>query len=152
MDYYEFMDEAICEAKKSEALGDVPVGAVAVYQDRIIGRGYNRKEIENDPSGHAEIIALRNAATYMKNWRLHGVTLFVTMEPCPMCAGAILQARIQTLVFGVWDINWGACGSKINILENNRFNHNLEIIGGIRERECAALVQNFFQKQRKEPL
>lgn len=146
------MDEAIREAKKAEALGDIPVGAVAVYQNQIIGRGYNKKEIENDPSGHAEIAALRSAAKYLKNWRLCDVTLFVTMEPCPMCAGAILQARIQTLVFGAWDINWGACGSKINILGNNRFNHNLEVFGGIREKECAALTQNFFQKQRKVPL
>lgn len=110
MDYYIFMEEAIKEAKKAEALGDVPVGAVAVKDGIIIGRGHNKKEIENDPAGHAEIAALKEAAAAVNNWRLSEVTLFVTMEPCPMCAGAILQARIKTLVFGAWDMNWGACG------------------------------------------
>lgn len=152
MDYYKFMDEAIREAEKARLIGDVPVGAVAVYRDRIIGRGYNKKEIDKDPTGHAEIAALRSAAKYLDRWRLCDVTLFVTMEPCPMCAGAILQARIKTLVFGAWDANWGACGSKINIMGNNHYNHNIEVIGGIREKECIALTQNFFSQRRKETL
>ncbi|MBR5329748.1 MAG: tRNA adenosine(34) deaminase TadA [Firmicutes bacterium] len=152
MDYYVFMNEAIKEAKKAEALGDVPVGAVAVYRDEIIGRGYNKKEIENDPSGHAEIEALRQAAQHLGNWRLSEVTLFVTMEPCPMCTGAILQSRIKTLVFGAWDSNWGACGSKVNLLKENMFNHNTEVIGGIKEKECAELTEKFFQQRRKETL
>lgn len=152
MDYYIFMEEAIKEAKKAEALGDVPVGAVAVKDGIIIGRGHNKKEIENDPAGHAEIAALKEAAAAVNNWRLSEVTLFVTMEPCPMCAGAILQARIKTLVFGAWDMNWGACGSKLNLLEPNKFNHNIEVIGGIKEKECADLTENFFQRRRNEPL
>ena len=152
MDYYVFMEEAIKEAKKAEALGDVPVGAVAVRNGEIIGRGHNRKELENDPSGHAEIAALKEAADHLDNWRLKDVTLFVTMEPCPMCAGAILQARIKTLVFGAWDANWGACGSKLNLTEPGRFNHTVEVIGGIKEKECADLTEKFFQSRRNELL
>ncbi len=152
MDYYVFMEEAIKEAKKAEAMGDVPVGAVAVRNGEIIGRGHNRKEIANDPSGHAEIAALKEAAAALNNWRLKDVTLFVTMEPCPMCAGAILQARVKTLVFGAWDANWGACGSKLNLTEPGRFNHDIEVIGGIKEKECAALTEKFFQSRRNELL
>ena len=152
MDYYVFMDEAIKEAKKAEAEGDVPVGAVAVLNGEIIGRGHNQKERDQDPAGHAEIAALREAAAYLQNWRLQDVTLFVTMEPCPMCAGAILQARIRTLVFGAWDGNWGACGSKVDLFQKKIYPHNIEIIGGIREKECAALTENFFRQRRKELL
>ena len=152
MDYYIFMDEAIKEAKNAEAKGDVPVGAVAVFRGEIIGRGHNRKEQNNDPAGHAEIAALREAAEHLKNWRLKDVTLFVTMEPCPMCAGAILQARIKTLVFGAWDANWGACGSKVHLFQENTYPHSIEIIGGIKEKECAALTENFFRQRRKELL
>ena len=152
MDYYIFMDEAIREAKKAEANGDVPVGAVAVCNNEIIGRGYNQKEAENDPSGHAEIAALKEAAQHLNNWRLSDVTLFVTMEPCPMCTGAILQSRIKTLVFGAWDNNWGACGSKVNLLKEKMFNHTVEVIGGIKEKECAALTEKFFLQRRKETL
>ncbi|MBQ2763771.1 MAG: tRNA adenosine(34) deaminase TadA [Firmicutes bacterium] len=152
MDYYIFMDEAIREAKKAEANGDVPVGAVAVFNNEIIGRGYNQKEAKNDPSGHAEIAALKEAAQHLNNWRLSDVTLFVTMEPCPMCTGAILQSRIKTLVFGAWDNNWGACGSKVNLLKEKMFNHTVEVIGGIKEKECAALTENFFLQRRKETL
>ncbi|MBQ4092228.1 MAG: tRNA adenosine(34) deaminase TadA [Firmicutes bacterium] len=146
------MDEAIREAKKAEANGDVPVGAVAVCNNEIIGRGYNKKEAENDPSGHAEIAALKEAAQHLNNWRLSDVTLFVTMEPCPMCTGAILQSRIKTLVFGAWDNNWGACGSKVNLLKEKMFNHTVEVIGGIKEKECAALTEKFFLQRRKETL
>lgn len=152
MDYYIFMDEAIKEAKKAELLGDVPVGAIAVLNNEIIGRGHNKKEILNDPSGHAEIAALQEAAKHLNNWRLGDVTLFVTMEPCPMCTGAILQSRIKTLVFGAWDNNWGACGSKVNLLEEKMFNHSIEVIGGIKEKECAALTEKFFRQRRKETL
>ena len=146
------MDEAIKEAKKAEAEGDVPVGAVAVLNGEIIGRGHNRKEQDQDPAGHAEIAALREAAKHLRSWRLQGVTLFVTMEPCPMCAGAILQARIDTLVFGAWDANWGACGSKTDLFQKNIYPHAIEIIGGIKEKECAALTENFFRQRRKELL
>lgn len=148
MDYYYFMDEAIKEAKKAEASGDVPVGAVAVYEGQIVGRGHNRKEAANDPVAHAETEALRKAAATLKSWRLNNVTLLVTMEPCPMCAGAILQARISTLVFGAWDGNWGACGSRVNLFTPGRFNHTIEVIGGIKEKECAELTGKFFRNLR----
>ena len=142
----------MAEAKKAETQGDVPVGAVAVYDGRVIGRGHNGKEQKNDPTSHAETEALREAATALNSWRLKGVTLFVTMEPCPMCAGAILQARVDTLVFGAWDPRWGACGSVLNLLTPGLFNHSVEVIGGIREKECAALTDNFFRERRQEPL
>lgn len=148
MDYYVFMNEAIKEAKKAACNGDVPVGAVIVYEGQIIGRGRNRKEQANDPVAHAETEAIREAAAYLKSWRLNGVTLFVTMEPCPMCAGAILQARIDTLVFGAWDTNWGACGSTVNLLQPGLYNHNVGVISGIREKECAQLTETFFRERR----
>jgi tRNA(adenine34) deaminase len=150
MDYYIFMNEAIKEAKKAADHGDVPVGAVAVYEGQIIGRGHNRKEINNDPVSHGETEAIREAAGRLNTWRLSGVTLFVTMEPCPMCAGAILQSRIDTLVFGAWDANWGACGSTVNLMKPGLYNHNTEIIGGIMEKECAALTEAFFHSLRKD--
>lgn len=152
MDYYVFMQEAIKEAEKAAVHDDVPVGAVAVYQGRIIGRGHNKKEAENDPVGHAETEALRKAAQALKTWRLNGVTLFVTMEPCPMCAGAILQGRIDTLVFGAWDNRWGACGSTVNLMAPGLYNHTTNVIGGIMETECAALTEKFFRARRQELL
>lgn len=152
MDYYVFMQEAIKEAEKAAVHDEVPVGAVAVYQGRIIGRGHNKKEAENDPVGHAETEALRKAAQALKTWRLNGVTLFVTMEPCPMCAGAILQGRIDTLVFGAWDNRWGACGSTVNLMAPGLYNHTTNVIGGIMETECAALTEKFFRARRQELL
>lgn len=152
MDYYVFMQEAIKEAEKAAVHDDVPVGAVAVYQGRIIGRGHNKKEAENDPVGHAETEALRKAAQALKTWRLNGVTLFVTMEPCPMCAGAILQGRIDTLIFGAWDNRWGACGSTVNLMAPGLYNHTTNVIGGIMETECAALTEKFFRARRQELL
>ena len=146
------MDEAIREANTAAENGDVPVGAVIVCEGEIIGRGHNRKEAAADPTAHAEIEALRDAARTLGNWRLKGCTLFVTMEPCPMCMGALLQARIKTLVFGAWDVNWGACGSRLNLTGENRFNHEIEVIGGIKEAECAALTGNFFREKRNAPL
>lgn len=150
MDYYVFMKEAIKEAKKASAAGDVPVGAVAVKDGVIIGRGHNRKEAQGDPSGHAEIAALKAAAETLGSWRLTGVTLFVTMEPCPMCAGAVLQSRIDTLVFGAWDVNWGACGSVTNLFAPGMFQGGggVQIISGIMEKECAALTADFFRERR----
>ena len=146
------MAEAIKEAQYSEAQGDVPVGAVAVCKGKIIARGRNRKEANQDPSAHAEIETIREAAKKLGRWRLNDVTLYVTMEPCPMCAGAILQARIGTVVFGAWDVNWGAFGSKTDLLKEGAFNHTPEIIGGICEKECAKLTEIFFRRRRKETL
>ena len=148
MNYYDFMPAALKEAEKGAAAGDIPVGAVAVYDNKIIAAAHNTKEAEGDPTAHAEILCLRQAAEYLGSWHLEGVTLFVTMEPCPMCAGAILQARIKTLVFGCFDAKWGCCGSKLNALEPGLFNHNTEVISGIMEEECKALVRDFFRDKR----
>lgn len=146
------MDEAIKNAKLAAEYGDVPVGAIAVKNGEIIARGYNRKEAAKDPSAHAEIEVLRAAAQALGQWRLNGVTLFVTMEPCPMCMGAIIQARVDTVVFGAWDKNWGACGSLLNFAETEGLQYYPEVIGGIREKECAALTADFFKARRKEDL
>ncbi len=146
------MAEAIKEAQYGEDRGDVPVGAVAVYNGEIIARGHNRKEADHDPTAHAEIDVIRKAARELGKWRLNDVTLYVTMEPCPMCAGAILQARIGTVVFGAWDVKWGAFGSKTDLLKEGAFNHTPKILGGICEKECAELTENFFRRRRKETL
>ncbi len=150
MDYEQYMREAMQEAKKALALGEVPVGAVVVLNDVIIGRGYNRKENDHDPTSHAEIIALREAAKRQKSWRLNGATLFVTLEPCPMCAGAMLQSRIERVVFGVDDPKAGAAGTLINLLQFPGFNHELKIVAGVLEKEAQELLQGFFSNMRKE--
>lgn len=149
-DYFYFMDEAIAEAKKAAVCGDVPVGAVVVRYDQIIGRGHNTKEFDKDPMGHGEIKAIAAAAAYLGQWRLSECTLFVTMEPCPMCAGAILQSRIERVVFGAWDVKWGAAGSKIDLFRPGLFNHEVALYGGIREKECRKLVEDFFASCRKK--
>lgn len=149
MDHYDFMAVAIQEAKKALSQGEVPVGAVVVKEGAIIGRGHNRKEGDNSPVAHGEIIALNQAATALANWRLNDCTLYVTLEPCPMCAGALLQSRIKEVVFGAWDLKWGGVGSKIDVLQPGLFNHTVKVTGGIRERECAALLSSFFAHQRR---
>ena len=148
MNYYDFMHLALREAAVAAAEGEVPVGAVAVYHDKVIATAHNEVEQAHDPAAHAEILCLRRTAAYLKNHHMADVTLFVTMEPCPMCAGAILQARIKTLVFGFFDNKWGGCGSRLNILEQGLFNHNTEVISGIMEEECATVVQEFFRNRR----
>ncbi len=149
MDYYDFMNEAIEEGKKALALGEVPVGAIVVKDGEIIGRGHNRKEKDNSPIAHAEILALTQAAAAVKDWRLKDCTLFVTLEPCPMCAGAILQSRIAEVVFGAWDLRWGGVGSKIDVLAPGLFNHTVKVTGGLKEQECAKLLSDFFTVQRE---
>ncbi|MEE0777332.1 MAG: tRNA adenosine(34) deaminase TadA [Bacillota bacterium] len=148
-DFLYYMDEAIAEARKAADHGDVPVGAVVVYQDEIVGRGYNTKENLQNPMGHAEINAIAEAASHLDRWRLSDCSLYVTMEPCPMCAGAILQARIGHVVFGAWDVKWGAAGSRTDVLKPGLFNHEVSLYGGIREEECRKLVEDFFAHRRK---
>jgi tRNA(adenine34) deaminase len=135
-------------AAKAVALGEVPVGAVAVKEGEIIGQGYNLKEHAQDPTAHAEMIALRQAAQTVQNWRLIGVTLYCTLEPCPMCAGAMIQARLPRLVYGAKDTRFGAHGSIINVLDEPRFNHRVQVTAGVLEAEAAALLQQFFQNLR----
>ncbi|HEY0074909.1 MAG TPA: tRNA adenosine(34) deaminase TadA [Abditibacteriaceae bacterium] len=127
---------------------DVPIGALCIYENRIIGCGHNRREANNDPTAHAEIIALREAAHALGQWRLTGVTLYVTLEPCPMCAGAIWLSRIERLVFGAWELKSGACGSIFDIPRDPRLNHRPQVKGGVLEKECAALLEEFFALRR----
>ena len=143
-----WMRLALEQAAKAAVLAEVPVGAVAVYQGQIIGRGYNRKERDLDPTAHAEMMALREAAVFLNNWRLLDVTLYCTLEPCPMCAGAMIQARLPRLVYGAKDTRFGADGSIVDVMRSNDFNHRVAVTGGVLANEAAELLQQFFQKLR----
>lgn len=136
-------------AEQAAVAGDVPVGALVVLDGKIIGRGFNRREAGQNATAHAEIIAINEACENLGRWRLNDCTLYVTMEPCPMCAGAIVLARMKTLVFGCNDSNWGGCGSVFNIAQHPKLNHNMEVIGGICEEECRQQVRDFFQRRRQ---
>lgn len=143
------MQQALEIAKSALDSGDVPVGALVLSPvGEVISTGFNRREIDNDPSAHAEIIALREAAIANGSWRLDGHTIVVTLEPCPMCAGAISQARIKTLVFGAWDAKAGAVGSVWDVLRDPRTLHQVEVISGVNESECALLLSEFFKNNR----
>ena len=145
-----WMGLALAQAEQAVALGEVPVGAVAVYQGQVIGAGHNCKETTNDPTAHAEITALKEAAAYLHNWRLLGVTLYSTLEPCPMCAGAMIQARLPRLVYGAKDVRFGADGSIVNIFAEPRWNHRVAVTAGVLEGEAAELLQQFFRKLREK--
>lgn len=142
------MRAAISEAKVAAQAGEVPVGAVVVIDDRIISRGINRTISDSDPSAHAEIVALRAAAHTIENHRLSGATLYVTLEPCIMCIGAIVQARIDRLVFGAYDPKAGAAGSAIDLTDSPALNHRFEVNGGVLADECAAVLKTFFENRR----
>lgn len=143
------MREALDLAQQAQVCDEVPVGAVVVQDGCIIGKGFNQPIRANDPSAHAEIVAIRLAARHLGNYRMPGTTLFVTLEPCVMCVGAILQARIQRLVFGAHDPSTGAAGSVFNLMSDRRHNHAVEITGGILERECSLLLKEFFRLRRQ---
>ena len=143
------MQQALEIAKSALAAGDVPVGALVLNPEgKVVSTGFNRRELDGDPSAHAEIVALREAATVNKSWRLDGHTIVVTLEPCAMCAGAISQARIKTLVFGAWDAKAGAVGSVWDVLRDPRALHQVEVISGVNESECAAVLSQFFKNNR----
>jgi tRNA(adenine34) deaminase len=144
-----WMKQAMHEAMRAFDLNEVPVGAVVVYKGRIIGRGYNQIEQLQDPTAHAEMIALTAAANHLQSKKLEHCSLYVTLEPCPMCAGAIVLAKISTLVFGAYDPKAGACGTLYTIPEDKRLNHTVHVIGGISDRESEALLKEFFSKVRK---
>jgi tRNA(adenine34) deaminase len=144
----QFMKVAVDQAHIALENGDVPVGAVIIHQNQIIAKGCNQRHKLNDPTAHAEIIALTAAAEYIGNWRLHGCTIYVTLEPCCMCAGALVLARIDRLVFGCDDPKAGACGSLYNIVRDKRLNHGLEICKGVLAEDCSKLLQDFFRKKR----
>lgn len=142
------MREALVEARRAEKLGEVPVGAVVVRQGSIIGRGHNRNLIDHDPSAHAEMVALREAGRTLGNHRLSECELFVTIEPCAMCAGAMVHARIQRLVYGASDPKAGAVQSVMRVLNHPQLNHQMEVESGVLSAECAALIQEFFRHKR----
>ncbi len=148
MDYNFFMKEAYKEAIKAYDINEVPIGCVIVYNNNIIARGYNKRNSEKNSLKHAEIIAIDKACNVLGDWRLEGCTLFVTVEPCPMCAGAILQSRIDTVVFGTKNNKAGCCGSILNLLDNKSFNHTVKIIDGILLEDCSMLMKKFFKKLR----
>ncbi|MEX2132203.1 MAG: tRNA adenosine(34) deaminase TadA [Pseudohongiellaceae bacterium] len=143
-----WMRQALDLARQAGETGEVPVGAVLVADDRIIGSAYNRPIAEHDPSAHAEILALRSAAKNLNNYRLPGTVLYVTIEPCTMCVGAMLHARIDTLVFGATEPRAGAVVSRQQLLLQDHFNHRIKVISGILARECGALLQEFFRQRR----
>jgi tRNA(adenine34) deaminase len=143
-----FMRLALDQAKIAEENGDVPIGAVIVHQNQIIGKAYNQRELLKDPTAHAEIIALTQAAAALQSWRLTGCTMYVTLEPCPMCAGALVLARIDRLVYGCDDPKTGACKSLYNIVQDERLNHRLEVTTGVLADDCSRLLQDFFQQKR----
>jgi len=142
------MEEALKLAKFAFDQGEIPVGAVIVLEGNIIGRGYNQSIKNKDPSSHAEIVALREASVFLNNYRLNGADLYTTLEPCLMCAGAMVHARIAKLVYAVDDQKTGACGSVFNIVQTEELNHNIEIKKGVLEKECQALIQDFFKEKR----
>ena len=144
----DYMRAAVAEAKIAAEEGEVPVGAVVVAGGGIIARGHNRSETDNDPSAHAEIVALRNAARKAGNYRLTEATLYVTLEPCAMCMGALVQARIERLVFGAYDPKAGAAGSAIDLSDSPSFNHRFEINGGVLADECGQVLKSFFESKR----
>lgn len=129
---------------------DVPIGAVCIFENQLIGRGFNRRERDHNPTAHAEVLALQDAARTLGDWRLEGVTLYVTLEPCPMCAGALWLARTSRLVFGAWDSKAGACGSLFDIPRDPRLNHRMQLKGGVLESECSQLLHSFFSQKRKD--
>ena len=139
-----FMRQAVIEAEKAVEKDEIPVGAVIVYEGRIIARAHNQRELLKDPTAHAEMIAITQAASYLQSWRLTRTTIYVTLEPCAMCAGALVQSRIDTLVYGTVDKKAGACTSVINLVQEPRFNHRLKFIPNILADECKYILQKFF--------
>lgn len=149
---YQFMQEAIASAKKGELQGEVPVGAVVVYEGKIVATGHNQPIERHDPTAHAEIAALRAAAQVLGNYRLPGCSLYVTLEPCAMCAGAMLHARLARVVYGAADPKTGACGSVINLFAEEQLNHHTSITGGVMAEECGQLLRDFFIKRRAQAI
>ena len=147
---FTFMQAAIEEAKKAAAIGEVPIGAVVVYQGEIIGRGHNLRETSQDATTHAEILAIQEANRNRSSWRLADADLYVTLEPCPMCSGAMIQSRINNVYFGAYDQKGGTAGTLMNLLDDSRFNHQVSVTGGVMHEECKALLQEFFIELRKK--
>lgn len=145
-----YMKEALRQAKKAAAIGEVPIGCVIVYQDKIIARGYNKRNSQKTTLGHAELLAIQKASKKLGDWRLEDCTMYITLEPCPMCAGAIVQARIPQVVIGAMNPKAGCAGSILNLLQVDRFNHQVETITGVMEEECQFIMKEFFRQLRKK--
>ena len=145
-----YLRRALAEAQAAFEAGEVPVGAVVVHKGQLIGRGHNQREALHDPTAHAEMLALTAAANHLEDWRLAGCTLYVTKEPCAMCAGAMVNARLTRLVFGAWDEEAGAAGSLYQLCRDPRFNHQMQVNGGVLEAECRGLLQEFFAQRREK--
>ena len=145
-----FMKEAIKLAKKAADAGEVPIGCVIVHDDKIIGRGYNRRNTDHSSLSHAEMTAIKKANAYLKDWRLEDCTMYVTLEPCQMCAGACVQARIPKVVIGCMSPKSGSAGTVADILNNPAFTHSCEVVSGVLSEECSAVLKNFFLKMRAE--
>lgn len=149
MDKLAFMKLAIKEAKKAELIDEVPIGAVIVKDGKVIARAHNKKESKNQATRHAEIEVIEKATKKVNNWWLEDCDIYVTLEPCAMCAGALINSRLRNIYFGAYDKKAGCCGSLYNLPEDTRFNHRLKVEGGILEEECASLLTNYFKKKRK---
>ncbi|WP_394524476.1 tRNA adenosine(34) deaminase TadA [Lacrimispora sp. JR3] len=145
-----YMRAAIVQAEKARAIGEVPIGCVIVYEDKIIARGYNRRTIDKNVLSHAEINAIKKACKRIGDWRLEGCTMYVTLEPCPMCAGAIVQARIPRVVIGCMNQKAGCAGSILDMLHEDRFNHQVETETGVLGEECSLMMKNFFKELREK--
>ena len=145
-----FLEEAIKEAEQAAAIGEVPIGAVVVCNGEIVGRGHNLRERDNDPTAHAEICALRDAGKNLGTWRLENCTLYVTMEPCPMCCGALINSRVHTVVFGASEPKFGSAGSQLNLLQFPGFNHNVHIVGPIAQERCSQMMKDYFAELRRK--
>ncbi len=144
-----YMREAIRQAKKAYAIKEVPIGCVIVYEDKIIGRGYNRRTVDKNTLAHAELLAIRKASKKMGDWRLEGCTMYVTLEPCQMCSGAIVQSRMSRVVVGCMNPKAGCAGSILNLLQMEEFNHQAELTTGVLEEECSQMMKSFFKELRE---
>ncbi len=145
-----YMKEAVRQARKAYAIGEAPIGCVIVYEDKIIGRGYNRRAIDKNTLAHAELIAIKKASKKMDDWRLEKCTMYVTLEPCQMCAGAIVQSRMERVVVGCMNPKAGCAGSILNLLQMEEFNHQAELTTGVLEEECSQMMRQFFKELREK--
>ncbi|WP_218140630.1 tRNA adenosine(34) deaminase TadA [Propionispora vibrioides] len=150
MDDNYYMGLALLEARQAYSLGEIPIGAVLVVGDEVVARAHNMREIWNDATAHAEVIAIREACQKLGRWRLTGATIYVTIEPCPMCAGALVMSRVDRLVYGSSDYKAGAVESIFNVVQHDALNHRLEVTAGVRAQECSALMKDFFRERRKK--
>lgn len=145
-----FMRQAMLLAEKAQAIGEVPVGAIIVVDSMIVGQGYNQSIALHDPSAHAEMLALREAAKNLENYRVVDATLYVTLEPCPMCAGALVHGRVKRIVFGAYDQKTGAAGTTMNLVQHDLLNHKMDVTGGCLQDECSAQISAFFKQRRRQ--